>query len=196
VTVPNQDEPVDRPAPEALGPLVPPPPTSGAGQQYQQPASQQYPAAPGPGFPPPPGTQYGSVQYGAEQYGSGQYGGQPSAGPYGGGAYYAAGPYGPGPYGYPQGYYGQQQGTSGLAIASLVLGICGFLCVTPFVGIGLGIGALTKIGRTGQPGKGMAIAGIILSCAWIALMVLLLVNGHIDSGAGSGTSSGSDGTNA
>jgi len=83
-------------------------------------------------------------------------------------------PYAPyNPYGYVQ-----QRGTSGLAIASLVTGICGFFCVTPLVSIGLGIAALSDISKTGRPGKGMAIAGIVLSGLWIALIVVLLTTGH------------------
>jgi hypothetical protein len=189
VTEPNQDPAAGQPSPDGLGPLTPPPPVPYEGQHYPPPS----------GFPPPPGTQYGNVQYG------GQYGGGPhGSGPYGSAPYnsapYSGGPYNAGPYGYPQGYYGQQQGTSGLAIASLILGICGFLCVTPFVGLGLGIGALTKISKTGQPGKGMAIAGIILSGLWIALLVLMIATGHVhwgtDSGTSGGSNQGSDGTSA
>jgi hypothetical protein len=163
VTEPNNDPATGEPTPDGLGALTPPPVTSYEGQQYPPPTA----------FPPPPGTQYGTVQYGAPPgYPPPGYYGQPNSGPYN------PGPYNPGPYGYPQGYYAQPQGTSGMAIASLVLGICGFFCVTPFIGIGLGIGALTKISKTGQPGKGMAIAGIILSSAWILLLVLAIVTGH------------------
>lgn len=83
-------------------------------------------------------------------------------------------PYAPyNPYGYVQ-----QRGTSGLAIASLVTGICGFFCVTPLVSIGLGIAALSDISKSGRPGKGMAIAGIILSGIWIALIALFIATGH------------------
>lgn len=160
-----------------------------APQYPQYPATQQYPnpqfgAAPQPGYP---NAQYGTTPYGNAPYGGPQYGNA---------AY--------GPYGYPYGYNAQRFGTSGMAIASLILGICGFLCVTPFVGLGLGIAALSRIKKTGQPGKGMATAGIILSCAWIALMILLLATGnfHFAVGNGSGTgpsvepTQGPDGTSA
>lgn len=194
MTEPNQDPAAGVPSPDALGPLTPPPRVPYEAQHYPPPT----------GFPPPPGTQYGNVQYGNVQRGNAQYGGQYSGDQYNGGPYgtapYGGAPYSADPYGFPQGYYGQQQGTSGMAIASLVLGICGFLCVTPFVGLGLGIGALTKISKTGQPGKGMAIAGIILSAAWIALLALMIATGHVHWGTGSGTSNGSnqnsDGTSA
>ena len=162
-------------------------------QQYPQyPGAQQYPnpqfgAAPPPGYP---NAQYGTTPYGNAPYGSPQYGNAA----YGG---YA-------PYGYPYGYNAQRLGTSGMAIASLILGICGFLCVTPFVGLGLGIAALSRVKKTGQPGKGMAIAGIVLSSVWIALMILLLATGnfHLNVGNGSGTgpsvepTQGPDGTSA
>lgn len=130
----------------------------------------QSPAAPNPNqqqYPPYPNAQpYPNVQvpYGSAPYGSAPYGNY--------------GPYSGGPYGYPQGYYAQPPGTNGMAIASLVLGICGFLCVTPFVGIGLGIAALMRIKQTGQSGKGMAIAGIILSSLWILLLILAIATGN------------------
>ena len=79
-----------------------------------------------------------------------------------------------------------------MAIASLVLGICGFFCVTPFIGLGLGIAALVQTSKTRQPGRGMAIAGVILSVAWILLGVLLLTTGDFsfNDGTGSGTTTG------
>ena len=86
-----------------------------------------------------------------------------------------------------------------MAIASLILGICGFFCVTPLIGLGLGIGALAQISKTRQAGKGMAIAGIILSAAWILLGALLIATGHLhgtDSGPSTGPGQGTDGTSA
>ncbi len=55
--------------------------------------------------------------------------------------------------------------TSGLAIASLVLGILGFCGVTAIIGFVLGIVAQVKIRRSGGrlKGKGLAIAGICIS---------------------------------
>jgi hypothetical protein len=102
------------------------------------------------------------------------------------------GQYGPGPYGYGVNAYGPPPGTNGMAIASLILGICGFFCVTPLIGLGLGIGALVQTSKTRQAGRGMAIAGIILSLAWILLAVLLIATGHFyfNDGTGSGTTSG------
>lgn len=55
--------------------------------------------------------------------------------------------------------------TSGLAIASLVLGLVGFCGVTAIIGMILGLVSLIKIGKSnGQiKGRGLAISGIIVS---------------------------------
>lgn len=61
-------------------------------------------------------------------------------------------------------------GTNGFAIASLVFGIIGgFLLSVIF-----GIVALTQIRRSAQDGKGLAIAGLVLSGAWVAALGLLI----------------------
>jgi hypothetical protein len=80
------------------------------------------------------------------------------------------------PYGGPP--YGPAQATSGLAIASLVLGIAGFLTITAVAGIVLGIVALTQLRSRYQRGRGLAIAGITVSAVWLVLMlaVPLLLN--------------------
>ena len=73
------------------------------------------------------------------------------------------------------------QRTSGLAIASLVLGIVGFFCsiFTSIPGIILGIVGLGKISKSGGAltGKGLAIAGIVVSI--FALAVNLIVLHHV-----------------
>lgn len=56
--------------------------------------------------------------------------------------------------------------TDGFAIAALILGILGIL------GLVLGIIALRRIQRTGARGRGMAIAGIALSCFWILIFAI------------------------
>jgi prepilin-type processing-associated H-X9-DG protein len=63
--------------------------------------------------------------------------------------------------------------TSGMAIASLVLGVLGFCGITALVGLILGIVALVKINRSGGrlSGHGLAIAGICIS----ALMLFLSI---------------------
>lgn len=74
--------------------------------------------------------------------------------------------------------------TSGLAIASLILGIIGILTtlflIGPLfgiVGLILGIIAVKKIGKPGQAtdGKGLAIAGIATSSISVAVMLLLIL---------------------
>lgn len=87
-------------------------------------------------------------------------------------------------YGYPQpgmmpqyyypGY--QARRTNGLAIASLVCGICGFLYLIPaFLGIIFGCVALSQIKRQGTDGRGLAIAGIATGSSWLGLILLLIV---------------------
>lgn len=61
--------------------------------------------------------------------------------------------------------------TSGWAIASLVLGIVGGVVLSVI----FGIVALGKIRDTGQKGRGMAIAGIVLSGVWVVVLVLAVV---------------------
>ena len=68
--------------------------------------------------------------------------------------------------------------TSGLAIASLVLGVLGFCCgLFSITGLILGIVGLLKIGRSaGQlGGKGLAIAGICVSGAALVFWPLILL---------------------
>lgn len=155
---------------------------------------------------PPPLAPQDSAPYGpySPQGPYGSYGAapQPSAPGWNQQPPYAAGPAQPygaaypyGPYN-PYGYGPQPTGTSGLAIASLVTGICGFFCVTPLVSIGLGIAALVSIGRTGRPGKGMAIAGLILSGLWIALFIFLIANGHVIDSTSDPSNQNSNGTSA
>lgn len=74
----------------------------------------------------------------------------------------------------PTGTYGQYY-TSGLAIASLVLGILGFVtCVTAPIGLVLGIVALVQMGRNPQmKGQGFAIAGIITSGVGVLMIPVL-----------------------
>lgn len=75
-----------------------------------------------------------------------------------------------------------QQGGSGMSVAAMVLGIvavvfncCFYYISLPcgIVGLILGIVSLKK----GNPGRGMAIAGVILSAISLVLFVILLVAG-------------------
>jgi hypothetical protein len=80
-------------------------------------------------------------------------------------------PYGYPPQSYPQ--YAQQApmpvGTNGLAIASL---ICAF--IFPLVGVILGHIALNQIKQTGQEGRGLAIAGLVIGYAYIGITLLVV----------------------
>ncbi|KOG26783.1 DUF4190 domain-containing protein [Streptomyces viridochromogenes] len=87
------------------------------------------------------------------------------------------GPYAQVPYAYPYhpyGPYGRPVPVNGVAIGSLVLGI---LCFVPAVGLVLGLIALAQIKKRGERGKGMAIAGSVLSSVGLALWVLALSTG-------------------
>jgi hypothetical protein len=67
--------------------------------------------------------------------------------------------------------------TSGLAIASLILAICGFFTcgLTAIIGLILGIVGLCAISKRAQQlkGQGLAIAGIIISAICIVLVPLI-----------------------
>lgn len=79
-----------------------------------------------------------------------------------------------GPAGYPAAINPNDK-TNGMAITALIFGLSGFLFLPACIGLGLGFGALGTIKRTGQPGKGLAIAGIALSSAWVGLWLLLII---------------------
>lgn len=88
------------------------------------------------------------------------------------GSYPPGGP--PGPYGgYPR------QGTNGLAIASLICSILGFLSCCFFAlaaaGVIMGHIALGQIARQGGEGRGMAMAGVIIGYAALVVGVLYYV---------------------
>ncbi|MFJ8536540.1 DUF4190 domain-containing protein [Streptomyces sp. NPDC093591] len=101
----------------------------------------------------------------------------------------------PGPYAYPYhpyGPYGRPTPVNGVAIGALVLGI---LCFVPAVGLVLGLVALAQIKKKGERGKGMAIAGSVLSSIGLALWALTLSTvsasdfwaGFTDAAKGEGT---------
>ncbi|GAB2492292.1 hypothetical protein GCM10027187_69150 [Streptosporangium sandarakinum] len=129
------------------------------------------------------GNQSGG--YGPPSGGYGSSGGYGPADGYGGGGGYGSGNgYGaPGGYGPSGGYdpygYGPPppRGNNGMAIAALILGISGlFLCgTTSIVGVVLGHVSLSQIKRSGEEGRGMAIAGLVLSYFGIASWVVLLL---------------------
>jgi hypothetical protein len=57
-----------------------------------------------------------------------------------------------------------------LAVASLLLGVIGITVIGAILSIVLGILALGQIRRTGQRGRGLAIAGLAFSALWLALI--------------------------
>ncbi len=168
------------------------------------------PNAPQGGYPnnnAPYGQQQGGSTINNAAYGQQQGSYQNGSAPYGQQQGYQNGPnpnyYGPqNPYqqqGYQKGpapnYYGPQnpyqqniqnpyqappEGSVGMAVASMVLGIVGFLiscCFYPativmaVVGLILGAVAIKK----GPAGKGMAVTGIVLSIISLAFAVLVII---------------------
>lgn len=85
--------------------------------------------------------------------------GTPACAPYG-----LYGPHGPRP----------PAAVNGVAVAALVLGV---LCFLPAVGLVLGLIAVRQIRRRGERGRGMAVAGSVLSSLGLALWVVSLSTG-------------------
>ncbi|MFJ9518551.1 DUF4190 domain-containing protein [Kitasatospora sp. NPDC101801] len=137
------------------------------------------PADANPYAPPADANPYAPPVAGANPYAAPADPYAPPTGPYAQTGAYPP-PAAPGyPVGAPaawgQGYWNgpppPPQGTNGLAITSLVLGILGFGCFLWVLGLGFGIGALGQIRRRPQRGKGLAVAGIVLSCLWGLLII-------------------------
>ncbi|WP_328494210.1 DUF4190 domain-containing protein [Streptomyces sp. NBC_00414] len=114
-------------------------------------------------IPPPPGPQQ------PQGPGPGPYGAYP-----GQGQAPAPGPYGYQPWGHGYSPYNRPAPINGFAISALVLGI---LCFLPLIGLILGSVALVQIKKKGERGKGMAVAGMILSGVGAALLTLALATG-------------------
>ena len=147
-------------------------------------------------LPPYPGDPGQSWQQGPDPQASGQnpYGGYPPANAYGAGGNNYGQP------GYPQ--QGAPGQSSGLAIASLILGIIGVLTfwlfglggIPALLAIVLGIIAITKASKGRAGGKGMAITGVILgvlaliASAFVVAGIVWAVNEVGDSSFGDLTS--------
>ncbi|GGU09010.1 DUF4190 domain-containing protein [Streptomyces violascens] len=129
------------------------PPPPAPGQQPQEPQPGQ-----GYGWPAPP-----QAPGGHPGPGPGPYLGQPMNG----------GPW----YPYPQAP--QQPPVSGLAIGSLIAGI---LCCIPPLGLILGVVALGQIKKKGLRGKGMAVAGVVLSALSTLLLIVSIATGGLADG--------------
>ncbi|MEU9332467.1 DUF4190 domain-containing protein [Streptomyces sp. NPDC048290] len=94
---------------------------------------------------------------------------------------YGGNPPPPGPYpqwNWPPPQPPRRPSVNGFAVAALVLGI---LCLVPLLGLVLGVVALVQIRRSGERGKGMAIAGVVLSSVGMVLWVTLMVTDGLSS---------------
>ncbi|WJL95474.1 DUF4190 domain-containing protein [Microbacterium sp. ET2] len=129
--------------------------------------------SPAPAQPPAPGQ---SAAYG-QQPTPGAYPGQApygSTAPYGSAAPYgASSPYGAAPYG----AYAAPK-TNVLAIVSLISSIASFV-VLPFIGSLVGVitghMGLSQIKRTGEQGRGLALAGTIVGYVGLGFILLLVL---------------------
>lgn len=146
----------------AYGYEIPPAPTF---PDYQQ--SGGFPP-PVQNFPPPAG--YGAPLNYNQQYS----GGYPPPAPG-----YPPPQYGGYPAGYPyqQGYPPPPQGgTNKLAIGSIVASVLGLLCgIGSIIGIVLGALALNQIKRSREGGYGLAVAGIVIGVAAMAIWIVMMV---------------------
>jgi Domain of unknown function (DUF4190) len=139
------------PAPPAYGTPAPPGYGTPAPPAYGTPAPPAYgsPAPPAYGSPAPPG--YGTPSYGTPP------------------------PYGAGypPY---QGYAYPRARTSGFAIASFVLSLVWMFWLGSLLAVVFGHVALSEIKRNpGVGGRGLAIAGLVIGYAALALLLLALL---------------------
>lgn len=66
----------------------------------------------------------------------------------------------------PDGYAPHRRATNGMAIATLVLGVAGFLVITIPVNLILGLIALVRTRKRGDKGTVLAVIGLILSILW------------------------------
>ena len=93
-------------------------------------------------------------------------------------------PYQPyGTAGYDPYRLGHPQGTNGQAIGALVAGILGvplcFCGIPSIIAIVLGILAMNETKRTGQDGRGMALAGVIIGGVGLVLAALVWIAGAV-----------------
>lgn len=78
------------------------------------------------------------------------------------------------PY-YPNPYYPPPRSTNGFAVASLVLGILWLYWVGSILAVIFGAIALSQIKRTGDSGKGMAVAGLVLGYVGLGVLLFMAV---------------------
>jgi len=97
----------------------------------------------------------------------------PQAGPSGAAPPPTYGPPPSAPYGYTP--YAATQGTNGLAIASMVLGILWIYWIGSILAIIFGFIAMSQIKERNQGGKGMATAGLILGFIGLGTLILVII---------------------
>lgn len=142
--------------------------------------------APGaqPGYPPYAGAPaYQPPAYPQQQQ---AYPAQQPVQPYPG----AAPTYAPAPYGY--GGYAPAQKTNVLSIVSMIASILGAVWVLPLIGslAGAIMGhiALNQLKTSGEKGRGMALAGVIVGWIGLGLIVLVILFFFLAIVAGTGSS--------
>lgn len=84
---------------------------------------------------------------------------------------------------WPGPYHGRPQPVSGLAVASMVLGIIWLAWLGSLLAVIFGHVALHRIRRSGQRGGGMAVAGLVLGYVGVATAALLIVLAAANSGS-------------
>jgi hypothetical protein len=143
-------------------------------QQYQHPPVDPQTPLNYPDYPPTGPQPFGPIGYGGPP--------PPPPPPYG---YGAPPPMYPGGYDPYQTYPAQQ--TNSLAVASLVTAIAGVVLgiplavfcyigwVIPVIAAVLGAVALNQIKVSGQQGRGMALAGLIIGSTTAALLLLIVL---------------------
>ena len=73
----------------------------------------------------------------------------------------------------PPGHYGPRRyGPNGCAMWSFTIGLVGGIPISVI----LGVIALGKIRDTGQSGRGLAIAGLVLSALWLPIEIFAFLN--------------------
>jgi hypothetical protein len=142
------------------------PPELWTGPPVSAPTTSPGPAYPGQAAPYP----------GQGDPSFGQSAGYPAQAPGPAGAPYG-GPYAPQPYGQYASYGVAVKRNNGLAVASLVCACVGWLFFVPaLLAVIFGFVARSQIRQSAgtQGGDGLAVAGIIVGFAWVALFVILV----------------------
>jgi hypothetical protein len=69
--------------------------------------------------------------------------------------------------------YGNPQRRDGFAVASLIFAVC---AIVP-VAVALGIAALVRLRRSGRPGRDLEISALVVSLAWVLLVLAIVLRG-------------------